>query len=47
MDCRLTIGESETFLEILTACMKEKQSVDMILDEDGLSRVFASAYAGC
>ncbi len=38
MDCRLTIGESETFLGILTRCMEAGERVDMILDENGLTR---------
>lgn len=38
MDCRLTIGESETFRGILTQCMEAGQRVDMILDDNGLTR---------
>jgi hypothetical protein len=38
MDCRLTIGETETFLDMLTVCMEEKKKADMILDVDGLTR---------
>ncbi len=38
MDGRLTIGESETFLGILTQCMETGQKVDMILDDNGLTR---------
>lgn len=38
MDCRLTIGEGETFLEMLTDCMRENRRVEMIVDEGGLDR---------
>ena len=38
MDCRLTIGENETFRGILTECMASGERVDMILDENGLDR---------
>ncbi len=38
MDCRLTIGESESFREMLTECMTKKEKVEMIYDRDGLTR---------
>ncbi len=38
MDCRLTIGESETFRGMLTQCMERGQRADMILDDNGLTR---------
>jgi hypothetical protein len=38
MDCRITLGKSETFLEMLTLCLKEKKKASMLLDQEGLSR---------
>lgn len=38
MDSRLTIGETETFRGMLTQCMEAGQRVDMILDDNGLTR---------
>jgi hypothetical protein len=39
MDSRKTLGKNETFLDILMLCMKEKQKVNMLLDNNGLSRI--------
>lgn len=38
MDCRLTIGETETFRGMLIRCMEAGQQADMILDDNGLTR---------
>lgn len=38
MDSRLTIGETETFRGMLIQCMEAGQRVDMILDDNGLTR---------
>jgi len=38
MDRRKTLEKNETFLEMLTVCMKEKQKVAMLLDDHGLDR---------
>ncbi len=39
MECRITLNKDDNFLETLTLCMREKQMVNMILDNGGLVRV--------
>lgn len=38
MDCRQTLRENETFLKILQASHQEKQKLNLIIDENGMSR---------
>jgi hypothetical protein len=38
MDCRITLRENETFVEMLSHCHQAHEKVAMLLDVDGLSR---------
>lgn len=38
MDCRITLNENETFLELLKTFYQSKQKVHLLVDEDGITR---------
>ena len=38
MDCRVTLNENETFLELLKACFHLKEKVHLLVDNDGITR---------
>lgn len=38
MDCRVTLNENETFLELLKAFYQSKEKVHLLVDSDGITR---------
>lgn len=38
MDCRITLRQNETFLDMLAQCRQAHEKVAMLLDAGGLSR---------
>lgn len=38
MDCRITLNENETFLELLKTLYQSKQKLHLLVDEDGITR---------
>jgi hypothetical protein len=38
MDCRITLSEKETFLELLKACYHSKKKVHLLVDNEGITR---------
>lgn len=42
MDCRITLNENETFLNLLKACYHSKEKVRLLADMDGITRVEGS-----
>lgn len=38
MDCRITLNENETFLELLKTLYQSKRKVHLLVDEDGITR---------
>lgn len=39
MDCRLTLKTSETFLDLLNASAQKKEKVNLLIDENGMTRM--------
>jgi hypothetical protein len=38
MDCRITLNENETFLELLKVFCQSKEKVHLLVDSDGITR---------
>ena len=38
MDCRITLGADETFLDLLVTSLKKQEKVFLLIDEEGISR---------
>jgi len=38
MDCRQTLNTNETFLEILETCLLQEEKVNLLVDENGVSK---------
>jgi hypothetical protein len=38
MDCRVTLNQNETFLELLKAYFHSKEKVHLLVDNDGITR---------
>ena len=39
MDCRITLGRGESFLDFLIKAKEKNETVNLIIDADGLERI--------